>query len=244
MKLRYGNDFTKTTFFYETLFFYLILGMLSWFIFSIFMRGTFFTVNQIEVIGNHTISAGYIEQASGIQIGDSIFGVRSWEIEKRIKKINDIKSVEIQKVFPHIVQIKVVERKPLVRVFIGDSSFCVDEQGVRVNCPSTRLKELVALYIPSNRNDSIQSALEVILTWLNEFDTSLSRIKMANNNLFILQLQNDIFIKCESAGNLKEKVPILKPLLREVQVKSLKVVGFDLRMKKDIVVIQNEEEIF
>jgi len=138
----------------------------------------------------------------------------------------------------------VVERKPLVRVFIGDSSFCVDEQGVRVNCPSTRLKELVALYIPSNRNDSIQSALEVILTWLNEFDTSLSRIKMANNNLFILQLQNDIFIKCESAGNLKEKVPILKPLLREVQVKSLKVVGFDLRMKKDIVVIQNEEEIF
>jgi len=79
---------------------------------------------------------------------------------------------------------------------------------------------------------------------LSDFETPLKMVKLVHDNLFILQLQNDIFIKCESVQNLKEKIPILKPLLREVQVKALKVVGFDLRMKKDIVLIQDEEEIF
>jgi len=208
------------------------------------MRGTFFTINQIEVVGNQALSIGYIVNASGIQVGHSIFGVRSWEIENRIQKINDIKSVEVQKVFPHLIRIKVVERTPMVRVYVGDTWFCVDDQGVKVNCPTEKLNQLISLSIPFFQNNSIQSALEVIQTWLSEFDTSLRRVKMVNNNLFILQVQNDIFIKCESARNLKEKIPILKPLLREIRVKSLKVVGFDLRMKKDIVLIQNEEEIY
>jgi cell division septal protein FtsQ len=63
------------------------------------MRGNLFAVNQIEVSGNRSISVKYIESASGIQIGQSIFGLRTWEIENRIKKINDVKSVRVPNVF-------------------------------------------------------------------------------------------------------------------------------------------------
>jgi len=80
------------------------------------MRGNLFAVNQIEVIGNRSLSIKYIENASGIQIGQSIFGLRSWEIENRIKQINDVKSVKVQKVFPHLIQIQIVERTPLAKV--------------------------------------------------------------------------------------------------------------------------------
>jgi len=208
------------------------------------MRGNLFAVNQIEVIGNRSLSIKYIENASGIQIGQSIFGLRSWEIENRIKQINDVKSVKVQKVFPHLIQIQIVERTPLAKVVVGDTWFYVDDQGVRVNTPSDNPDQLISLYIPSLENDSIPAALEVIRAWLSDFETPLKMVKLVHDNLFILQLQNDIFIKCESVQNLKEKVPVLKPLLREVQVKALKVVGFDLRMKKDIVLIQDEEEIF
>ena len=208
------------------------------------MRGNLFAVNQIEVIGNRSLSIKYIENASGIQIGQSIFGLRSWEIENRIKQINDVKSVKVQKVFPHLIQIQIVERTPLAKVVVGDTWFYVDDQGVRVNTPSDNPDQLISLYIPSLENDSIPAALEVIRAWLSDFETPLKMVKLVHDNLFILQLQNDIFIKCESVQNLKEKVPVLKPLLREVQVKALKVVGFDLRMKKDIVLIQDEEEVF
>jgi len=208
------------------------------------MRGNLFAVNQIEVIGNRSLSIKYIENASGIQIGQSIFGLRSWEIENKIKQINDVKSVKVQKVFPHLIQIQIVERTPLAKVVVGDTWFYVDDQGVRVNTPSDNPDQLISLYIPSLENDSIPAALEVIRAWLSDFETPLKMVKLVHDNLFILQLQNDIFIKCESVQNLKEKIPILKPLLREVQVKALKVVGFDLRMKKDIVLIQDEEEIF
>ncbi len=217
---------------------------MAWFIFSLFMRGNLFAVIQIEVIGNRSLSIKYIENASGIQIGQSIFGLRSWEIENRIKQINDVKSVKVQKVFPHLIQIQIVERTPLAKVVVGDTWFYVDDQGVRVNTPSDNPDQLISLYIPSLENDSIPAALEVIRAWLSDFETPLKMVKLVHDNLFILQLQNDIFIKCESVQNLKEKIPILKPLLREVQVKALKVVGFDLRMKKDIVLIQDEEEIF
>jgi len=213
-------------------------------VFSLFMRGNLFAVNQIEVSGNRSISVKYIESASGIQIGQSIFGLRTWEIENRIKKINDVKSVRVQKVFPHLIRIEIVERAPLAKVVVGDTWFYVDDQGVRVNTPSDNPDLLISLYVPSLENDSIKMTLEVIRAWLSDFDTHLKMTKMVHNNLFILQLQNDIFIKCESVQNLKEKIPVLKPLLREVQVKALKVVGFDLRMKKDIVLIQDEEEIF
>jgi cell division protein FtsQ len=213
-------------------------------VFSLFMRGNLFAVNQIEVIGNRTLSVKYIANASGIQVGQSIFGLRSWEIENRIKKINDVKSVKVQKVFPHLIRIEIVERTPLAKVVVGDTWFYVDDQGVRVNTPSDNPDQLISLFVPSLEYDSIPITLEVIRTWMSDFDTPLKLVKMVHNNLFILQLQNDIFIKCESVQNLKEKVPVLKPLLREVQVKALKVVGFDLRMKKDIVLIQDEEEVF
>jgi cell division protein FtsQ len=208
------------------------------------MRGNLFAVNQIEVIGNRTLSVKYIANASGIQVGQSIFGLRSWEIENRIKKINDVKIVKVQKVFPHLIRIEIVERTPLAKVVVGDTWFYVDDQGVRVNTPSDNPDQLISLFVPSLEYDSIPITLEVIRTWMSDFDTPLKLVKMVHNNLFILQLQNDIFIKCESVQNLKEKVPVLKPLLREVQVKALKVVGFDLRMKKDIVLIQDEEEVF
>ena len=213
-------------------------------VFSLFMRGNLFAVNQIEVIGNRTLSVKYIANASGIQVGQSIFGLRSWEIENRIKKINDVKSVKVQKVFPHLIRIEIVERAPLAKVVVGDTWFYVDDQGVRVNTPSDNPDQLISLFVPSLEYDSIPITLEVIRTWMSDFDTPLKLVKMVHNNLFILQLQNDIFIKCESVQNLKEKVAVLKPLLREVQVKALKVVGFDLRMKKDIVLIQDEEEVF
>lgn len=213
-------------------------------VFSLFMRGNLFAVNQIEVIGNRTLSVKYIANASGIQVGQSIFGLRSWEIENRIKKINDVKSVKVQKVFPHLIRIEIVERAPLAKVVVGDTWFYVDDQGVRVNTPSDNPDQLISLFVPSLEYDSIPITLEVIRTWMSDFDTPLKLVKMVHNNLFILQLQNDIFIKCESVQNLKEEVPVLKPLLREVQVKALKVVGFDLRMKKDIVLIQDEEEVF
>ncbi|NLJ48408.1 MAG: FtsQ-type POTRA domain-containing protein [Candidatus Atribacteria bacterium] len=244
MKSRYGNEILQITIFFEALFFYLILGVIAWLIFSLFMRGNLFAVNQIEVIGNQSLSGKYIQSASGIEIGQSIFGLRSWEIENRIRKINDVKSVKVQKVFPHLIRIEIVERTPLAKVVIGDTWFYIDDQGVRVNAPSDNPEQLISLFVPSLENNSILLTLEVIRAWLSDFDTPLKRVKMVHDHLFILQLQNDIFIKCESVQNLKEKISILKPLLREVQIKALKVVGFDLRMKKDIVLIQDEEEVF
>lgn len=244
MKSRYGNEILFITFFFKSLFFYLVIGVIAWLVFSLFMRGNLFAINQIEVFGNRSLSGKYIQSASGIEIGKSIFSVRSWEIENRIKKINDVKSVKVQKVFPHLIRIEIIERVPLAKVVIGDTWFYIDDQGVRVNTPSDNPERLISLYVPSLEDNSIPMTLEIIRAWLSGFDTPLKLVKMVHHNLFILQLQNDIFIKCENVQNLKEKVPILKPLLREVQVKALKVVGFDLRMKKDIVLIQDEEEVF
>ncbi|MCX6090371.1 MAG: FtsQ-type POTRA domain-containing protein [Candidatus Atribacteria bacterium] len=208
------------------------------------MHGTLFKVSNIEITGNRTISTNEIEKASGVQKGKSIFGIRSWEVQKNLEKIRGIKRVEVEKVFPHLVRITIWERILFARVVVGGSSFCVDDEGIDVKCQPAPPDRIVTIRLSVNRKSDIRRLLEVIKAWQEGFDSPLREVSLSGDSLFILHLQNDIFIKCEGASNLLDKTLVLKPLLREVQVKSLKVVGFDLRMKKDIVLLQNKEEIY
>jgi hypothetical protein len=80
--------------------------------------------------------------------------------------------------------------------------------------------------------------------WKEEFALPLSTIVVENDKLFILQLQNGIFIKCEGVNNLRKKTAVLKPYLRDIAVKSLEVGGFDLRAGDGLVIIPSGEDTF
>lgn len=181
----------------------------------------------------------------GVEEGKAnMFAVRSWEIERRIKRIPQIREVRVEKVFPHVLRVAVEERKPEVLVEGKDKPFCIDREGVKVPCSLVPQEELVRVVLRIPEGGLLSEALDIIETWQRGFDIPLREIEAMNERLFILRLRNGIVIKCEGVVNLQKKSTLLRPYLRDVRIKSLKVGGFDLRPGEDMVIAPGEGEGF
>ena len=222
---------------------YLVLGFLSWSIFSILMRTDLLKVSTIEITGINRLDEELVVAMGGVNPGVNIFSIRPWEIERRIERIPEVRKARVKKIFPRSVTIHIEERTPYALLVIADTGYCVDIDGVEIPCLPEEREELPRLWMDSYDTRWLLDGLEQMRLWKPDFTTPLLGIRVEDDRLFILKLQNDIFIRSEGPQNLREKSDLLRPLLREVQVKALQVGGFDLRMQRDIVLIRSEGEV-
>mgnify|MGYP001394857674 FL=1 len=210
--------------------------------FSLVFQTGIFKVKRIEISGNQQLQEEELLNIVGVPLGSNILALRSWEVEKRLEELPQIKEAKVRKVFPYLLQIEIKERQPEAWVEIGGRAFCVDEEGVEI--PASSSTDLVKIRLSGNQKNLLLESLNLIKSWKKEFELPLSAVVVENDRLFILQLQNGIFIKCEGVNNLKKKSAILKPYLRDISVKYLDVGGFDLRAGDDLVIVPSEEGAF
>jgi len=206
----------------------------------IFQTGIF-KVKKIEISGNQLLLKEELLEIANVALNNNIIALRSWEIEKKLEALPQVKEAKVRKVFPYLLEIEIKERQPEALVEVGGQTFCVDEEGVEIPALSTNL---VKIRLPKSQKSLLVESLSLIKMWKEEFELPLSTIIVENDKLFILQLQNGIFIKCEGVNNLRKKAAILKPYLRDITVKSLEVGGFDLRVGDDLVIIPSGEDVF
>jgi len=206
----------------------------------IFQTGIF-KVKKIEISGNQLLLKEELLEIANVALNNNIIALRSWEIEKKLEALPQVKEAKVRKVFPYLLEIEIKERQPEALVEVGGQTFCVDEEGVEIPALSTNL---VKIRLPKSQKSLLVESLSLIKMWKEEFELPLSTIIVENDKLFILQLQNGIFIKCEGVNNLRKKAAILKPYLRDIAVKSLEVGGFDLRVGDDLVIIPSGEDVF
>ncbi len=206
----------------------------------IFQTGIF-KVKKIEISGNQLLLKEELLEIANVALNSNIIALRSWEIEKKLEALPQVKEAKVRKVFPYLLEIEIKERQPEALVEVGGQTFCVDEEGVEIPALSTNL---VKIRLPKSQKSLLVESLSLIKMWKEEFELPLSTIIVENDKLFILQLQNGIFIKCEGVNNLRKKAAILKPYLRDIAVKSLEVGGFDLRVGDDLVIIPSGEDVF
>ncbi|HSV31202.1 MAG TPA: FtsQ-type POTRA domain-containing protein [Atribacteraceae bacterium] len=234
----------KVKIFLRILFFYLALGLLSWMIFFLLMRSDFLRIQEITVTGNHRLATSLVIETSGVLPGENIFGIRAWEVERRLERILEVRDARVKKVFPRALLIEIEEREPFAVVVIGDVTYCVDRDAFEVSNIREETASLPRIWMDYYDSGALADALEMIDLWKETFETPLTEIRVEDRKLFILNLYNGIFIRSEGPRNLQDKAALLAPLLREVQIKALQVGGFDLRMRRDIVLIRNEGESF
>jgi len=214
--------------------------VVSFALFSLVFRTGLFKVKAVEISGNQRLPEEELLDMADIPLGGNIFALRSWEIEKRLEGLPEVKEAKVSKVFPYLVRIEIEERQPEAWIEIGDRVFCVDEEGVEIPASSS---DLVRVYLPENQKSLLLEALSLIKEWKREFEIPLSAIVVESDKLFILELQNGIFIKCEGVNNLKKKSAILKPYLRDVSVRYLEVGGFDIRVGDDLIIVPAREDL-
>lgn len=207
-------------------------------------RSTVFEITTLEIEGNQEVlGKRFVNHLEGLK-GKNIFGIRSWELEEALKRLPGIKRVWVEKIFPHTLRITIEERKPEIALEGKTGLVCLDEEGVEVPCgdgSSVVMIKGLERYTPEYEN-VLREVLALVTTWKSVFDYPLETVEVAGERLFILRLRNGIVIKCGGALNLKNKAGLLRPYLREVSIRSLRVFGFDLRAGEDIVIMTGESQ--
>ncbi len=101
-------------------------GKLLWIVIAIFViaavvlffRSSLSRITEIEVTGAKHASAAEVEKALGVENGDSFFAGSSGTLEKRVKALKPVQSVQVSKVFPGKLTVRVTEY-PEVAIELG-----------------------------------------------------------------------------------------------------------------------------
>jgi cell division protein FtsQ len=114
---------------------FLVFCALIYSSYYIFEKSDFFIISDMHVIGNYKAEKSQMLQTLGE--GPHLIKLSKEEIETRISKHPWIKSVDVKKVFPNMLEVLVIERMPVMAIKYSDHFLLVDDQLVVLDSSKT-----------------------------------------------------------------------------------------------------------
>lgn len=90
------------------------------------MKQGYFNIAEIEVVGNEIIEEKDVIAAAGIKMGDSIFFTDLNQANYNINELLGLSQLEISKIFPNKILIRMVESTPICVVNFNDELYYLD----------------------------------------------------------------------------------------------------------------------
>jgi len=111
----------------------LAAGLAVWWAAASVLGSPLLRVNHLVVRGNTRLSVGEVEAlVDGIR-GEHIFSVDFEHYRRRLMDSPWVQSVSLWRVLPSTVELRVVERSPMVIARVGQQLYLVDDQGVIID---------------------------------------------------------------------------------------------------------------
>lgn len=88
-----------------------------------------FQVQSVRVSGNVLLTQWEVAEVAAVT-GANVFWVNRQDVAARIAQIPAVQRVEVEPVFPDIVDVRLVERRPTARWASGGQIYLVDREGV------------------------------------------------------------------------------------------------------------------
>jgi cell division protein FtsQ len=185
----------------------IVLGVIGAFIFGFIqaMRLGVFDIAEIEVVGNEIVDTDAVIAASSINLGDSIFFVDLNQANYNINEIMGLDELEISKIFPNKILIRMVEKDPIGVINFDNNLYYLDEDGDLIeNSEYLRKTDIPIIYgVNSVTADAIGRSVEVDPYWrfnivlriLNElnaqgFLAKISEIRITADNTYEILTKN------------------------------------------------------
>lgn len=121
----------------------LLLLFFSLIMFVVYFQSPLSHVNKIEVLGNSVYSSDELITVSELSSSINIWNVDEKRIEGKLKKLSQLKTAQVETIFPNTVKITVSEYKRIAYIMKEKSYLPVLENG-------KTLKAAEVLEIPSN----------------------------------------------------------------------------------------------
>lgn len=178
-----------------------------------------FNVAKIEVVGNEIIDAQSVINASGIQIGESIFLVDLNKANYKINALLNLDKLEITKIMPNKILIRMVESTPICAInFDGKVTYISREGKLIENGDYLRKTDIPIVFgCDSLTISDIGKKVSVEPYW--RFDTvmnilknlqdhgnlnKISEVRMTDNNTYEIVTKNGTILIVWDYNNFAE----------------------------------------
>ncbi|NLD19312.1 MAG: FtsQ-type POTRA domain-containing protein [Clostridiales bacterium] len=104
----------------------------------------YFDVNGIGVAGNDEVSDEKVIELSRLEVGENIFDIHPWFVEKRIKKNLYIADADVKRKLPDMIEIVITERTGKAQFTMGKNYVIADSEGMVIEiCKDQRSVTLI-----------------------------------------------------------------------------------------------------
>jgi cell division protein FtsQ len=126
----------------------------------LFYGSEWLRAEQVSVSGTRVLTPAQVEAAADVPLGEPLISVDTDAIETRLRQeLPRIDSVDVVRSWPHGIDLKVVERTPVLIVQKGRKFVEVDDEGVRFATVSKAPKGVPALELTLSRSSSAAASL-------------------------------------------------------------------------------------
>lgn len=180
-----------------------------------------FNVTEIEVVGNEIIDAQSVIDASGIKTGESIFFVDINQANYNINSLMNLKDLEISKIMPNKILIRMVESIPICAVNFDNKVFYLTRDKKLIENGEYLRKTDIPLVFGCSSISVSEIGKEVDVEPYWRFDTvmnilkdlkadgnleKISEIRMTDNNTYEIVTKNGtIFVLWDYNNYLENK---------------------------------------
>ena len=184
-----------------------IVGIVTWWA---LYQSRWFLIEEVKIAGVKRLNQQTIMQAAEVQLGQPVISANRSEIYKRLQKNPQVKSVQVERGWPHSVLIKVTERYP-VAAAIGRSGFnLIDDEGMLAGRSPVKPKKFRIISAKPNTpamKSAVQIAIAIPAKW------KVAKITAENSNSVIVQLIHGQTIAFGSGDQAKLKVKVVGSLI-------------------------------
>lgn len=164
-----------------------------------FFTSSISKVKQIDIQGQRFTDMTEIEQVLHVNVGDSFFTSFSWSLEKKIKKLPTIESVEVTKTFPGKINVTVSEYPPVAYEITANGDLLVNlANGYSISNGADNVVDKPIFTgwdkYPSQKVDLCKQLAQIPTTMISDFSQVIpipsvaypDRIKIYTRSKFIL----------------------------------------------------------
>lgn len=138
-------------------------------------------IKEITVSGNRVLKTKDIIKCSALEVGMSIWELDRGNVEKRLKKIPEIKTADVSVKFPNRVHIKIKEMKQIGYLFDGDTFEPVLENGQVIKEKAIRVPKEAPILFDFKKEDVLKKMVKSLNELPDEIVNSISEIHYTPN---------------------------------------------------------------
>jgi cell division protein FtsQ len=188
-----------------------------------------FAVTQVEVAGAKPALAreihSAVESAAG---GRNLLQVDRGAIARRLQQMPYVRSVSIDRAFPHTLAVRVVVERPAVLVLAGRNGYLVSDDGRVLEQTTVQLKRLAQVTLPASTSlsigrdsgdDSVRAALTVLASTPPGFERRVGHITrlIPGDGTITAVIGDRIQLRLGDTSQLALKLEVVRRVMRRIR---------------------------